>query len=194
MNYPLRLNFKILGLAPQIFLRDAAGEDVFYVKQKLFKLKEAVQVFKDKSRADLRYTIGADRILDFSAKYQIADASGEALGAVKRQGMRSIFRATYEVFDEDGAQVLLISEESVMKRMLDRLAGEVPLLGFVLVMLINPTYLVKRGDEVVMKLVKKPAFFEGKFEVEQVVPLSEREEKRAVLSLLMMSLLERSRG
>jgi len=194
MDYPLTMSFKIFGFAPQIFVRALGGADVYYVKQKLFKLKEAVSVFRDKSQSDLLFTISADRVLDFSAKYNIKTAAGEVIGAVKRQGMRSLFRATYEIHDDGGQPVMTITEESVMKRMMDLLAGEIPVIGFVLTMLINPTYLVKRGDEVVMKLVKKPAFFEGKFEIEQVTALSEMEEKRALLALLMMALLERRRG
>ena len=45
MQYPLELKFKVLALAPQISVTDAGGQQIFYVKQKLFKLKEAVTVF-----------------------------------------------------------------------------------------------------------------------------------------------------
>ena len=86
MNYPLQMNFKILGIAPQIFVTDANGSSVFYVRQKLFKLKEAVRVYRDKSREDLKYEIKADRILDFSAKYTFTDQNGSTVGAVGRKG------------------------------------------------------------------------------------------------------------
>lgn len=195
MDYPLSLSFKVLGLAPQIYVRGAGGSDIFYVKQKLFKLKEAVQVFRDSSRSEHLYSIGADRIIDFSAKYTITDeASGSPIGAIKRQGMKSMFKAHYDVLDGDGGALMTIQEESVMKRILDRLVGEVPLIGFLLTMLINPTYLIEKDGEVVLKLHKKPAFFEGKFEIEQVGQLSDTDEKVALLSILMMTLLERTRG
>lgn len=45
-----------------------------------------------------------------------------------------------------------------------------------------------------MRLVKEPAFLEGKFRVESLGPMREDEELRALLSLLMMVLLERARG
>jgi hypothetical protein len=45
-----------------------------------------------------------------------------------------------------------------------------------------------------MSLVKEPAFFEGKFKVEKLGPLNEQEEMLALLSLLMIVLLERARG
>ena len=73
MNYPLQLSFKIIALASQIYVRDAGGSLVGYVKQKLFKLKEDIRIFADEGQTQLRYTIRADRILDFSANYAFAN-------------------------------------------------------------------------------------------------------------------------
>jgi uncharacterized protein YxjI len=195
MQYPLKLSFKIMGLAPQIYVTDAGGGAVFYVKQKLFKLKEAVKVYTDSSQSDLRYEIKADRVLDFSAKYHFTDPDGTALGAVGRQGMRSIFRATYDVFDGD-EQVMSITEEAVWKRMLEGLLGGIPLLGFIVIMLINPTYIVKRPDgKELFRLIKEPAFFGGKFSIKKIDDdIGDEDETKALLSMLMMTLLERSRG
>ena len=41
MQYPLELSFKIIALAPQIYVKDARGQELLYVRQKLLKLKEA---------------------------------------------------------------------------------------------------------------------------------------------------------
>jgi hypothetical protein len=61
--------------------------------------------------------------------------------------------------------------------------------------LFHPAYLaVRPGGETVLRLVKEPAFFEGKFRIEQKAPLGEDEETRALLALLMLVLLERSKG
>lgn len=195
MQYPLNMRFKIFGLAPQIYVTDATGATVFYVKQKLFKLKEAVKVFKDNSRSELLYEIKADRILDFSAKYNFTDTGGQNLGAVGRKGMKSLFRASYDIHDADSA-VMTLREEAVWKRILENALGRIPLLGFVVIMLINPSYIVKNMDgEEVFRLTKKPAFFEGKFSITKLKEdLSETDETRALLSMLMLSLLERGRG
>ena len=45
-----------------------------------------------------------------------------------------------------------------------------------------------------MRIQKQAALFEGKFEITKTGELSEAEETRALLSLLMMALLEKSRG
>ena len=195
MQYPLNMSFKIFGLAPQIYVKDASGADVFYVKQKMFKLKEAVKVFRNKSRDELLYEIKADRILDFSAKYNFTDSNGTALGAVGRKGMKSLFRATYDIHEGDNA-VMSLREEAVWKRLLEGTLGGIPLIGFVIIMLINPSYIVKSSEgEDLFRLTKKPAFFEGKFSITKLKnDLSEADETRALLAMLMLSLLERGRG
>lgn len=195
MQFPLSLSFKIFGLAPQIYVTDAGGNSVLYVKQKLFKLKEAVQVYRDSSRQDLLYEIKADRIMDFRATYNFTDATGRTLGGVKRQGMRSIFSATYDIKDASGDTALVIREEAAWKRVLENMLGNIPVIGFLVIMFINPTYLVRDdAGNVLVKLVKQPAFFEGKFTIEKVGELGQDQQERVLLALLMMALLERSRG
>ena len=101
MIYPLSLSFKIVALAPQIFVRDANGQSICYVKQKLFKLKEAVKVYGDESKSQILCEMNADRIIDWSATYRFSDADGEIFGSVRRKGTRSFWKAHYEIFDED---------------------------------------------------------------------------------------------
>ena len=51
LAYPLDLRFKLIAIASQIYVRDAAGSLRYYVRQKAFTLKEAVTVFADEARA-----------------------------------------------------------------------------------------------------------------------------------------------
>lgn len=194
MNYPLQLTFKVLAIARQISVTDANGNLVFYVKQKAFKLKEAVNVFADREQTRLLYTIAANKILDFSARYQITDAHGVAVGAVARRGMKSLWRAHYEIYDRDNL-TLTIREANPWTKVLDSLVGEIPLVGMFTGYMFHPAYIVERpGGTTIMRLVKLPAFLEGKYSLERHAELGEPEEVRAVLSLLMMILLERRRG
>jgi hypothetical protein len=200
LNYPLTMTFKILAVAPQIFVRDANGAELMYVKQKLFKLKEAINIFSDPSQTRQLYSIKADRILDFSARYNIADSQGLNMGAVKRRGMRSLWKASYDVFEGDQA-AFHIQEENALVKVMDALFGEIPVLGMFSGYIFNPAYLVTRPGsaeqpgQAVMRLSKQPAFLESSFKVEKVDPtLSAKEEQQILLSLMMMILLERSRG
>lgn len=194
MNYPLQMSFKVLALARQISVTDANGHLVFYVKQKAFKLKEAVTVFADAGQTQPVYSINADKMLDFSARYTFTDSSGRPLGSVRRQGMKSLWKAHYDVLDGENA-VMTIKEENAWTKVLDSLIGEIPVLGMFTGYLFHPAYLVSRQDgTVVMRLEKQPAFFEGKFIIQKQAEMDGQEEERALLSLIMMILLERSRG
>lgn len=195
MNYPLNLSFKLLALASQVSVTDAHGNPLGYAKQKLLKLKEDVRIFSDASQNVELYQIKADRVIDFSARYNFFDSrTGHALGALKRRGMRSLWSAHYEIFDGDQI-VMEIKEENAWIKVADALVGEIPLVNFFTGYFLNPAYLVTRTNGVsVARLQKQPAMFEGKFELTRQGQMSETEETRVLLSLLQMIVLERSRG
>lgn len=194
MNYPLNLSFKIVAIAPQISVTDASGNLVMYVKQKLFKLKEAVTVFGDAGQTQPLYSINADRVLDFSASYSMTATNGAPVGAIKRQGMRSIWRTHYDLFDR-GQPTMTIREENGWIKVGDAVLNGIPIVGMFTGYFLNPTYLVTRANgQPVMRLSKEPAFFEGRFRMDPLGPMEPIEELRVVLGLLMMILLERSRG
>jgi hypothetical protein len=195
MQYPLEFRFKLLALSSQIYVRDSNGALVGYVKQKAFKLKEAVSVFADEAQTRLLFTISADRWLDFSARYRIADAEGRELGVIQRRGMRSIWRAHYEV-ERDGRPVFTIQEVNPWVKVADGIISNLPFIGLASGYILHPAYKVVhvgRGLET-MRLSKQSAFFEGRFRFERRVAMEQGDEQLALLSALMMVLLERVRG
>ena len=99
MNYPLNLSFKIVAIAPQIYVSDAQGSPVCFVKQKLFKLKEDIIVFSDSSKSRQIANIKSNKILDWSARYFFTDPQGGEIGSIGRRGFKSIWRASYDVFN-----------------------------------------------------------------------------------------------
>lgn len=195
MNYPIDFSFKLLAIASQIYIRDASGNLLAYVKQKLFKLREDINVFADENQTQHLFNIKADRVLDFSAKYNFTDARGNFLGSIKRRGMRSIFKASYEIYDAGDVQVMKINEENGWIKVIDSVIGELPVVGMFTGFFFNPSYIVTRMDDSpVARLAKQPAFFEGKFRMSKLGETGPEEEPRVLLSLLTMTLLERIRG
>jgi len=195
MNYPIELSFKLLALASQIYIRDANGSLIGYVKQKMFKLKEDINIFSDETQTQLMYNIKADRVIDFSARYNFADAQGNRLGSIKRRGMRSIWRANYEIYDQNDIQVMKITEESGWIKVLDALVGELPVIGMFTGYFFNPSYIIARMDELpVARLKKQPAMFQGQFQLEPLAQVAGVDEVRLLLGSLTMTLLERMRG
>lgn len=104
IQYPLQLSFKILALASQANVTDAAGRTVLHTKQKLFKFREHVEIFTDKTRA------------------------------------------------------------------------------------------TRSDGRPAMRIEKKAAFFEGRFEITKVGEMTPREELNLILSFMMLVMLERKRG
>ncbi|WP_338791765.1 hypothetical protein V9L05_19480 [Bernardetia sp. Wsw4-3y2] len=194
-QFPLHLTFKIATFANDFIATDANGQTLAYVRQKIFKLKEEVNLFTDDSKSELKYSIKADRWLDFSASYRFEDANGKNLGRVARKGWRSIWKAKYEIYDIEDNQDLIIEEANAWIKVADSALGEVPVLNMLTGYFFNPSYNVSRPNgEIVAKLKKEPSFFGRRFKVEKLMEMEEIEEERILLGLMMMILLERRRG
>jgi uncharacterized protein YxjI len=79
------------------------GEPAFWVKQKAFRLREQIEVFRDSSKADKRLVIQARSISDFSSGYDVVDPeTGESVGGAKRHGFKSLFQDEWSLLDETG--------------------------------------------------------------------------------------------
>ena len=195
MKYPLDARFKLLAIASQISVTDAEGTLLYYARQKAFKLKEAVTVFGDEAQTRPLFKIEADRILDVSARYLIQDAGGAELGALQRHGMKSFWRTHYDV-ELGGRAAFAIREENPWTKVLDGLFGSIPILGIFAGYLFHPSYLVSSDPNgpALLRVVKKPALFEGRFQIDRLDSPTDRPLEVAVLSVLMMLLLERDRG
>ena len=193
--YPLTLTFKFLTISSYIRVVDATGQLVSYVKQRAFRLKEDVTIFADEAQSRPLYHIKADRIIDIGATYSIVDADGRPLGAVRQRGMRTLWRATYDILDELRNPVGLVHEQDAWVKVIDGLIGEIPFLGFVIQQWINPTYLIDGTDgTTLLRMRKRPSLIERRFTVEQEEPLPTRLEPLALPAVLMVVLLERGRG
>ena len=193
--YPLTLTFKFLTISSYIRVVDAAGQLVSYVKQRAFRLKEDVTIYADEAQTQPAYHIKANRIIDIGATYSMSTADGRPLGALRQRGMRTLWKATYDILDEAGDAVGLIHEKDAWVKVIDGLIGEIPFLGFVIQQWINPTYLIDGADgATVLRMRKQPSLIERRFLVEQLAPLPPRLEPLALPAVLMVVLLERGRG
>ncbi|NNE00167.1 MAG: hypothetical protein HKN47_22840 [Pirellulaceae bacterium] len=194
MQYPIELRFKLLAFGQRITATDASGNVLMFIKQKMFKLKEKVEIFSDVNQSSVIFRIEADRVIDWSASYNFTDAEGNDWGAVRRKGMRSLWSAHYEVM-QNGEIDMTISEESPMKKIMESILSEIPLVGFAATYLINPSYIVRRPDGAeLLRLTKLPAVWEGKFKLEKLSEIPEDDELRSLMALIMLVLLERRRG
>ena len=201
-QYPLELRFKLIALAPRISVTDAAGVERLFVNQKILNLREDVRIYNNSNKEQEVFRMKADRIIDFSATYRFTNSQTESpLGAIKRKGMRSLWRATYFSDAASGDSTHHIKEDNPWVKVGDALLSEVPFLGFFTGYFLNPSYTAYRGtdredeSQPVMHLTKQPAFWESKYSITLEDPsVAPDEEMRILLSLLMTVQLERRRG
>ena len=193
--YPYKFNFRIGTIHNDFIAKDATGATKAFVKQKLFKFKEHVEVFSDESRSEKLYDIRADKWLDFNTTYSFSTKEGESVGRLARKGWRSIWKASYEIYDKNDHQDLIIQEKNAWVKVMDAILTEIPVLGIFCGYFFNPSYIVKRMDGTLVATFSKSASFLGrKFTLVQDATFLQGEEQRIHLGLMMMALLERRRG
>lgn len=195
IQFPIHLTFNIGTFSNDFVAKDINGSTVAYVRQKLLKLIEEVQVFADETRSQQNYTIKANQWLDFSASYKFTDHNGLEIGRIARKGWASLWKANYDIFDEEQQKDLFVKEENPLAKVFDSLLGEVPVLGMLTGYFFHPSYSVARPDgTIVARLTKESSFFGRKFKIEKLNNFEKGEEERILLGLMMMILLERRRG
>lgn len=193
-SYPLDLSFKIVTIGTRVRISDSKGRQIAYVRKKKFKLKEDVRVYRDEDQSELLFRIKADRVLDFGASYSVSDAGGRTLGAVRRQGMRSLWKSSYSISDVGGAEIGDIHEENPWVKVLDGLMEAISFGDTLGGLFFNPAYLVSLRGVSVLRLRKERAILESRFAIEKLGDFSGKDEALLLASLIMMVLLERDRG
>lgn len=194
LSYPLDLRFKIVTLGTRIRVTDATGRQVAYVRKKKFKLKEEVRVYEDEDQNRLLFRMKADRMIDFSARYAVSGPDGHPIGAVGRQGMKSLWSSAYVLDDGYGEQTGSIREENAWVKVLDGMMESVPFADALGGLFFNPAYLAELRGQDVLRVQKQRSILESSFHIEKLADFSDDEEDLLLAGIIMMVLLERDRG
>jgi uncharacterized protein YxjI len=195
MQYPVILSFKKIALAKQATLSDAANAPIAYARQKILKLKEELEVFKDKTKSERVCTIKATKVIDFRSAYNFVAENEQSFGSIKREGLKSIWKATYLLNDAGENHYATIREEKPFAKIMDALAGQLPGVGMICNYIFNPSYIIttEEGAEL-FRITKEPSFWGGLFKIDKLAEVDSSEEIRCMMGLLMMIFLEQSRG
>lgn len=111
--------FHLLGGAFEIF--DPQGNVILYSKMKAFKLKEDIRLYTGEDMRTELMTIKARQALDFSASYDVVDSvTGERVGALRRRGLKSMFKDEWIILDSYENEIGLIQEDSAFMALLRR--------------------------------------------------------------------------
>ncbi|MEE2682106.1 MAG: hypothetical protein VX641_07010 [Planctomycetota bacterium] len=118
---------KFLGAA--FHIHSSTGALVGYCRQKAFRFKEDLRIYRSESCREEIMLIKARNIIDFGATYEVRLPDGIELGSFRRKGFTSSFmRAHWMVADEHGREVGELLEEGGALPVLRRLLGPLCLL------------------------------------------------------------------
>lgn len=124
--------FAFLGQRFHVY--DAQGRLSFFVQQRAFRLKEALTVYADEGKQRPLLQIKARNIIDFSATYDVSTPDGERIGALQRQGVKSIMRDEWHILDSRDQVVGQIVEDSLAMALLRRFMSNLIPQGFTVTM------------------------------------------------------------
>lgn len=113
---------KVMALVgAKLHVFDENQNMIMFAQLKAFKLKEDIAVYTDENKSQELIRIKARNYIDFSATYDVVDSqSGETVGALKRKGMKSIFKDEWIILDNNDNERGLIKEDSGFKAFLRR--------------------------------------------------------------------------
>ena len=194
MDYPLDLRFKIATIGTRVSVTDAGGRLVAYVRKKKFRLKEDIGVYADEGQNKLLFRTKADRMLDFGASYAVALPDGTPIGAVRQEGMRSLWKSTYVLTNAEGVGIGTIHEENPWVKVLDGLMESIPFGDALGGLFFNPAYIVDLRGEPALRAKKQRSILESSFRLEKLEDFSEKEEDLILAGVIMTVLIERDRG
>lgn len=198
-TYPLKLRFKLLTFTPAFSVVDNSNKEVLYTEQKFFALRESVKLFNNSSDKKQLYGIKTQQIIDFGAQYSFFNGTDETnpIGAIKEEGLKTLFKASYLLLDKTNTQKFKITEVNPLIRVLDALLEMLPYVGLVAGYFFNPQYQIinTQTNGVVMMIKKKPSFWERQFEISVLTQnLSPEDETICILASFMMIMLQKNRG
>jgi uncharacterized protein YxjI len=195
LNFPISFTFHVTTLSNDFSAKDAHGKTLAYVRQKMFKLKEDINIYDNENKTRLTHNIRADKWIDFSAAYSFKDAQGKEIGKIARKGWASVWKAHYELIDQHQKLQYHIREDNAWVKVLDSVLGQLPIIGGLTGYLFNPSYTVTDlNGQAICQLKKEASFFGRKFKLSKLKPIDHEDDERIILGFMMMVLLERRRG
>ena len=146
MHNKYLLKRQAIALTGKFRFYDPSGNLVLFSEQKMFKFKEDIRVYSDESKTQEILIVKARQVIDFSAAYDVIDASNnEHVGTLRRKGLKSMLRDEWEILNSSGQVIGALFEDSMGLALVRRL----------LVSLIPQNYDISMGQSVVADLKQR---------------------------------------
>lgn len=117
---------KIHPISPRYVVADDTGAEICHVRKKGFRLKDELVFWADADETRPWARLKERSLADFVGAYDITDEAEQPIGAIRRAGMRSMLRGTWEIAGPDGEALATVQEDSLVFALLRR-ARNVPL-------------------------------------------------------------------
>ncbi|WP_340022446.1 hypothetical protein MHI24_25965 [Paenibacillus sp. FSL K6-1096] len=118
--------FSALGGKLHIF--NDSGDLLLFAEMKAFRLKEDITLYSDETMGRELLRIKARKILDISSTYDVYDVeTGETVGALRRKGLKSLYKDQWGILDIHDNEIGAIKEDNAFLAMLRRIIVILPL-------------------------------------------------------------------
>ena len=119
---------KVLSVGKKYYIKDRDGRDLFYARMEKYslipkelKLKQKILVYSDDTLDDEILSIVPGSLMAFNATYSVFDSRAHrCVGALKREGMHSLFRNRWSILDAEG-RLMGTATENWLKAFIRRL-------------------------------------------------------------------------
>ncbi len=108
---------------------DTTGPLIAFAEQSRFAFREAVTVWTSDTKADVLFTIKAEKLLDIHGKFLVKDAAGTLIGYCRKAFGASLLRSTWEVCDANDRVLFIAHERSQAMAIIRRIAMFIPMLS-----------------------------------------------------------------
>ena len=104
-HYIIRRKFwSVFERVFRVFTGD--GQLIMYIQHPLLKLREEFMVYADEAKTRPLLRVKSRQVIALNFSYEVSDAqTGEVLGVVQKQGLRSLVRDKFVLLDRSGAEI-----------------------------------------------------------------------------------------
>ena len=176
-HYTIKRKFwSFLERVFRVFTGD--GQLIMYIKHPMLKLREEFMVYADEAQTRPLLKVKSKQVIAINFSYEITDAvTGQSMGAVQKQGLKSILRDKFILLDPAGNEIGYAEEQgaSILRRLFPFLTSQ---------------HAIFAGDQQVAFIQQKFRFFTKEFTVDlQPSQL----EPRFVLAVALLALMAEAR-
>ena len=107
------------------------GAMVAFAEQKRFAFKEHIDFFGDEAKQTVAFSVQARQVLDFGARYDVLDPSGQVLGTLGKDFKSSLLRSTWHIFKtgQEDKPAMVVQERSQALAVFRRIWNFLPYLN-----------------------------------------------------------------